>query len=238
MEERLQKIISAAGLCSRRGAEKLLEEGRVTVNGETAEIGNKADPEVDRICVDGQQIAGEDKHVYLMLNKPRGYVTTMSEQRQEPRPIVADLVRDVGVRVFPVGRLDCQSEGLLLLTNDGDFAQHLLHPKYEVNKTYLLSVAGAVHGAEKRLAAVRDLDGEPIAPAQVSVLEEKGQTALLSVTIHQGKNRQIRRMCRQCNLIVKKLQRVQENGLELGTLQPGKWRYLTDTEIQSLKEEH
>ena len=234
MEERLQKLLSAAGICSRRAAETYILEGRVTVNGTTAELGQRANPERDEIRVDGKLLGGREKCVYLLLNKPRGYVTTLSDEKG--RKNVADLVRSCGARVYPVGRLDLDSEGLLLMTNDGDLMQHLLHPSHEVNKTYHVSVYGAVAGCVKRLSALRDLEGEPIRPAQVEVLRQTGQTAELAVTIHEGKNRQVRRMCAACGLNVKRLRRVREHTLELGELVPGQWRYLTEAEVEALKQ--
>ena len=235
MEERLQKLLSAAGVCSRRAAETYLTAGRVTVNGETAQLGQRADPDRDEILVDGRPLALRGEPVYILLNKPRGYVTTLADERG--RKTVAELVADCGQRVYPVGRLDLDSEGLLLLTNDGEWAQHLLHPKHEVEKTYHVSVFGPVAGAAARLAAVTDLEGEPIRPARVEVLRQTAKTAVLAVTIHEGKNRQVRRMCARCGLTVKRLRRVREGALELGNLQPGKWRYLTESEAASLRTE-
>lgn len=234
MEERLQKLLSAAGICSRRAAEAYITAGRVTVNGIPAELGQRADPDRDDIRVDGQPLASREKLVYLLLNKPRGYVTTLSDEKG--RRTVADLVDGCGARVYPVGRLDLDSEGLLLMTNDGELMQHLLHPSGEVNKTYFVSVYGPVAGAAERLSAVTDLDGEPIHPARVEALRQTGQTAELSITIHEGKNRQIRRMCAQCGLTVKRLRRVREHTLELGDLPLGKWRRLTEEEVASLKQ--
>ena len=234
MEERLQKLLSAAGICSRRAAETYITAGRVTVNGFPAELGQRADPDRDDIRVDGKLLTDRETPVYLLLNKPRGYVTTLSDEKG--RKTVADLVSDCGVRVYPVGRLDLDSEGLLLMTNDGVLTQRLLHPSGEVNKTYLVSVYGPVDGAVERLSAVTELDGEPIRPAQVELLRRTGRTAELSVTIHEGKNRQIRRMCQACGLTVKRLRRVREHTLELGDLPAGKWRYLTAEEIAGLRE--
>ena len=233
MEERLQKLLSAAGVCSRRAAEEYITAGRVTVNGEVAELGRRADPDRDRIEVDGKPLKEQEKPVYLLLNKPRGYVTTLSDEKG--RKTVADLTANCGARVYPVGRLDMDSEGLLLMTNDGDMMQHLLHPSGEINKTYHVSVYGPVEGAERKLSSVTDLDGEKIRPAQVEVLRKTGQTADLSVTIHEGKNRQIRRMCAKCGLTVKRLRRVREHTLELGDLPVGTWRHLTEKEIEELK---
>ena len=169
-----------------------------------------------------------------MLHKPRGYVTTLSDEFG--RRTAADLVADCGRRVFPVGRLDMDSEGLLLFTNDGDWMQALLHPKNEINKIYLVTVTGALDRAREKLMAIRCLDGERIRPAQVEeVSREKGKLCL-RITIHEGKNRQIRRMCAQVGLRVERLQRVQEHTLQLGSLPSGKWRYLTQEELQSVKE--
>ena len=234
MEERLQKLISAAGICSRRHAEALLAEGKVTVNGALAHVGDKADPDQDEIRVEGRLLKRQEAYVYLMLNKPRGFVTTLSDEKG--RPTVAELVRECGVRVYPVGRLDMDSEGLLLLTNDGALMQKLLHPSFEVSKTYHVTVSGQVKDAAPRMAKLTDLDGERIRPAQVEVLRLGRETAVFSVTIHEGKNRQIRRMCEKCGLHVKRLQRVREHTLELGDLPPGTWRYLSEAECSGLME--
>ena len=221
-------------MCSRRAAETYIADGRVTVNGQPAELGQRADPEGDDIRVDGKPLAPRAEHVYLLLNKPRGYVTTLADERG--RKTVAELVKDCGQRVYPVGRLDLDSEGLLLMTNDGELMQHLLHPSHEVSKTYHVSVYGPVSGAAERLSAITDLEGEPIRPAQVKALRQTARTAELAVTIHEGKNRQIRRMCAACGLTVKRLCRVREHTLELGDLPSGAWRYLTPDEVLALKE--
>jgi len=233
MEERLQKLLSAAGVCSRRAAEEYITAGRVRVNGEVAELGCRADPDRDTILVDGKPLKSREELVYLLLNKPRGFVTTLSDEKG--RKNVADLTTDCGARVYPVGRLDLDSEGLLLMTNDGDLMQHLLHPSGEVNKTYHVSVYGPVSGAAEKLSAITDLEGEKIRPAQVEVLRQTSQTAELAITIHEGKNRQIRRMCAQCGLTVKRLRRVKEHTLELGDLPAGTWRHLTEREVTDLK---
>lgn len=233
MEERLQKLLSAAGVCSRRTAESYITAGRVSVNGVPAELGQRADPDRDDIRVDGRPLSPKAELVYLMLNKPRGYVTTLSDEKG--RRTVADLTADCGARVWPVGRLDLDSEGLLLMTNDGDLTRRLLHPSGEVEKTYHVTVWGAVAGAAERLAAIRDLEGEPIRPAGVALLRRTGETAELAVTIHEGKNRQIRRMCAACGLTVKRLRRVREHTLELGELPTGMWRYLTAAEVAALR---
>lgn len=233
MTERLQKLLAAAGLCSRRTAEEWIAAGRVSVNGRTASVGDRADPETDEIRVDGRPLRSAADHVYLMLHKPRGYVTTLSDERG--RRTAAELVADCGVRVYPVGRLDRDSEGLLLFTNDGALTHALLHPRHRVDKTYLVTVRGAQSGSAARLAAVGSLDGEPIAPAQVRELWRREDAAEYRVVIHQGKKRQIRRMCAAVGLTVTRLRRVAEGGVLLGDLPPGKWRYLTETELESIK---
>ena len=233
MRERLQKLIARAGICSRRTAETLLTAGRVTVNGVAAHLGDKADADTDVIAIDGTAIAFAEPSVYLMLNKPRGYVTTLRDELG--RATAAELVADCGTRVFPVGRLDKESEGLLLFTNDGALMQAMTHPSHQVDKTYEVTVTGQLEGAADRLSAVTELDGEPIVPAQVEIMERRQGQALLRVTIHQGKNRQIRRMCAQVGLQVTRLRRVSEDALTLGDLKPGQWRYLTDAEVAALK---
>ena len=233
MRERLQKLIARAGVCSRRTAETLLTAGRVTVNGVAAHLGDKADADTDVIAIDGTAVAFAEPAVYLMLNKPRGYVTTLSDELG--RATAAELVAGCGTRVFPVGRLDKESEGLLLFTNDGALMQAMTHPSHQVDKTYEVTVTGQLEGAEDRLSAVTELDGEPIVPAQVEIMERRQGQALLRVTIHQGKNRQIRRMCAQVGMQVTRLRRVSEDALTLGDLKPGQWRYLTDAEVAALK---
>ena len=235
MKESLQKILSAAGGCSRRAAEGYLTAGRITVNGETAQLGQQADPETDDIWVDGVPLGREPEAVYLMLNKPRGYVTTVSDE--QGRKTVMDLLTGIHTRVYPVGRLDRDSEGLLLLTNDGALTHRLLHPSHEVSKEYHVTVSGPVEHAAENLRRIRDVAGMPIQPAEVRQLRRTGDRAELSVIIHEGRNRQIRRMCARCGLEVLRLQRVREHCLELGKLSLGQWRYLTAEEIAALKEE-
>ena len=229
MTERIQKLMAAAGLCSRRTAEEWIAAGRVIVNGRIARVGDKADPDRDTVLVDGSPLRGAAQHVYLMLHKPRGYVTTLSDERG--RRTAAELVADCGTRVYPVGRLDRDSEGLLLFTNDGQLTHALLHPSHQVDKTYIVSVTGAEDGSAARLAAVDKLDGESIVPAQVEELHRSGTAAEYRVVIHQGKKRQIRRMCAAAGLEVTRLCRVAEGDLRLGGLPPGKWRYLTEEEL-------
>ena len=230
MEQRLQKLIASAGLCSRRTAETWIEAGRVRVNGTEAALGQSADPEKDTVTVDGKLLTFPGARCYLMLNKPRGYVCTLSDEKG--RPTVTELVKDCGARVVPVGRLDLDSEGLLLMTNDGDWMQRMLHPKFEVDKTYHVTIAGAVGGAAEKLAAMRELDGEVIRPARVETLRMGRETAELAITIHEGKNRQLRRMCSAAGVHVKRLRRVAEHTFRLGNLPEGKWRYLTAEELR------
>ena len=233
MRERLQKILSARGIASRRKAEELIQKGLVTVNGRTAVLGDGADPETDEILLEGSPLPDRQQYVYLLLNKPRGYVTTMSDERG--RPTAFGLVSDCGVRVYPVGRLDKDSEGLLLFTNDGDFANRLTHPKQELDKIYDVWVTHYYPGGEKRLSEPIVLDGCRIRPPKVELICARGAQALFRITIHEGKNRQIRRMCENAGMYCTRLRRIQEGSLVLGDLPKGKWRYLTSAEIQSLK---
>lgn len=232
MEERLQKLLSAAGLCSRRTAEIWLAAGRVTVNGRAVQIGDRADPDRDDVRVDGVSLREKENKTYILLNKPRGYVSTLSDEKG--RPTVAELVRGAGARVFPVGRLDMDSEGLLLLTNDGELMQRLIHPSFQIDKAYQVDVTGFRVGDDVKLSSITELNGEPICPATVEVIFQNRDHARLSVVIHEGKNRQIRRMCAKYGLTVRRLRRVREHTLELGDLAEGKWRYLTEAETAAL----
>lgn len=232
MEERLQKLLSAAGVCSRRTAEEYIAAGRVTVNGRVARIGEKADPEKDAVLVDGKPLGQGEERIWLMLHKPRGYVTTLSDERG--RRTAAELVADCGVRVWPVGRLDLNSEGLLLFTNDGEGTNRLLHPSHEVEKEYHVTVAGDVAAALPILSGPLELDGQSLAPAEVRLINSTPEGGVLSVVIHEGKNRQVRRMCALAGLEVRRLVRVREGSLALGTLPSGKWRFLTTKETEDL----
>ena len=235
MKERLQKILSARGLASRRKAEEWIKAGRVTCNGKVCALGDTADPEVDRITVDGKVLPAAAEHVYLMLHKPRGYVTTLSDEKG--RQNAAQLVADCGVRVYPVGRLDMDSEGLLLFTNDGDFANALMHPRHEVKKTYHAYVRGFTLAGLERLGRPMTLDGYKLRIPDVRLLQEEREgNALLEITIHEGRNRQVRRMCEMADMRVTRLIRVKEGSLQLQDLPLGKWRYLTADEVRELKE--
>ena len=230
MLQRLQKCISEAGVASRRAAEKMISDGRVTVNGVPAVLGQSADPETDEIRIDGRRLPRRETPVYILLHKPRGYVTTMHDEKG--RRTVAELVQDVNVRVYPVGRLDLDSEGLLLMTNDGEAAHALMHPSHAVDKVYHVTVSGApLETAAGAMRAMTELDGEPIAAPEVRVLDE----GRLAVTIHEGKNREVRRLCAAAGLQVRRLVRVQEGHLKLGDLKRGTWRYLTEAEIRTIK---
>lgn len=228
MTERLQKILSARGVASRRAAEKMIEEGRVTVNGLSAQLGQTADPDVDEILLDGKPLPAGSEYVYILLHKPRGYVTTLSDEKG--RKTAAELVADCGVRVYPVGRLDMDSEGLLLFTNDGEFANKLMHPKHEIDKAYLTWVERFSENSIVRLQKPIELDGYRIRAPKVRVVKP----GLLEITIHEGRNRQVRRMCEAAGMQVTRLKRVREGKLSLGDLPLGKWRYLTEEEVKSL----
>ena len=229
---RLQKYLALCGVASRRHAEEMMAQGMVQVNGQTIrEMGVQVE-DGDIVCVHGERVQPETEKRYVLYHKPMGEVTTVSDPKG--RDTVMDHFRDYPVRLYPIGRLDYDSEGLLLLTNDGALTERLLHPRHQVDKTYRVWVYGRVSGVEDRLRAMRELEGEPIAPARVEVLRRTGGTAELTITIHEGKNRQVRRMCSACGVTVKRLQRIREHTLELGTLGVGKWRYLTEDEYRAL----
>ena len=219
---------------SRRSAEACISAGRVSVNGVTAALGDKADPDTDSILVDGTPLPSRSRKVYIMLNKPRGYVTTMKDEKG--RKNVSELVRGAGVRVYPVGRLDMYSEGLLLMTNDGDFANRMMHPSHKVTKTYHTWVQGQDIGpAIEALRQPMELDGYMTHPAEVEFVELIPGGAVLAISIHEGRNRQVRKMCEAVGLKLTRLRRVSEAGLELGELKSGQWRYLTEEEIRQLR---
>ena len=235
MAERLQKIIASAGLMSRRAAEEAIRSGRVSCNGRIASLGETAEPGQDQICLDRLPVVPQEQKIYLMLHKPRGVVTSMNDE--QGRRSVADLVKDVGARVYPVGRLDLDSEGLLLMTNDGDFANRVMHPSHEVSKCYETWVKGSnVDAAVQSLGQPMRIDGYEIRPATVRLLRRiSEQEALLSITIHEGRNRQVRKMCESVGLRVTRLLRVSEGSLHLGDLPSGSWRNLTKEEIKSFE---
>ena len=233
MTERIQKILSARGVASRRKAEEMILAGRVTCNGEPAALGQTADPAVDVILVDGRPLPEPEGFVYLMLHKPRGFVTTLSDEKG--RKNAAQLVADCGTRVYPVGRLDMDSEGLLLFTNDGEFANSLMHPKHEVDKTYRVWVKSFTPEALERVKRPVELDGYTIRVPQVRLIKAQADRALLDITIHEGRNRQVRRMCALAGMTVTRLKRIREGRVVLGDLPLGKWRHLTAEEVRALK---
>ncbi len=234
MKERLQKLISGAGIASRRAAEKLILSGRVTVNGETATLGMGADLDKDIVEVDGVRIGEMSERMYIMLNKPRGYVTTLSDEKG--RRTVAELVEGAGRRLYPVGRLDLNSEGLLIMTDDGEAANALMHPAHEVEKVYSVTVRGRVTQRQvAAMEALRAIDGKEIRPAKVKLLSSDDEFTRLRFTIHEGRNRQVRRMCESVNLVVTRLVRTSEGELKLGKLPSGRWRLLTGDEVGYIK---
>jgi len=237
MEKRLQKILSEMGIAARRKAEELIFNGRVTVNGRVATIGMKADPLRDYVKVDGKLITGSKKDiqkVYIMMNKPKDVVTTLFDP--EGRPTVKDFLKDVKYRVFPVGRLDYASEGLLLLTNDGDFSNAVLHPSKKISKTYLVKVKGLIgeDNIERLRHGVRLVDGTTL-PAQVKKVRQSEKNSWIEITIHEGRKRQIRRMLESVGYPVITLKRIGINGLKLGSLKTGEVRYLTLDELQLIR---
>jgi 23S rRNA pseudouridine2605 synthase len=234
MTERIQKIIASRGITSRRKAEELILAGRVTCNGHVCLLGEQADPDVDIILLDGKPLPSSGEYTYIMLHKPRGYVTTLSDEKG--RKDITLLVSDCPTRVYPVGRLDMDSEGLLILTNDGEFANHLMHPKHEINKTYRVFVKGYTDEALEHLGKPVVLDGYMIQKPQVRVISSDGNgNAQLEVMIHEGRNRQVRRMCNIAGMKVVRLIRIAEGQLQLGKLPLGKWRRLTEEEVEQLK---
>ena len=235
MEQRLQKIIAASGLASRRAAEELIAAGKVCVNGAVASLGDRADAERDKITVDGKSLAPAEEKVYIMLNKPRGYVTTLRDEKG--RRTVAELVSELGLRLYPVGRLDMNSEGLLIMTNDGDLAERWMHPRGGAEKCYRTTVEGEnIPAAAEKLKESMLIDGYRTRGARVEIerLSEKG--GVLLVTIGEGRNRQVRKMCEQVGLRVTRLCRISEGALKLGELKTGRWRELTRAEIARLKQ--
>ena len=233
MTERIAKILAARGLASRRKAEDWITAGRVQCNGQPVSLGDRADPDRDMLTLDGKPLPAPAAKRYIMLHKPRGYVTTLSDEKG--RPAVSALVESCGVRVYPVGRLDMDSEGLLLLTNDGEFANRLMHPRHQVEKVYDVLVRGFRPGAEALLRRPIVLDGYAIAPPKVTLLSSRDDRARLRVTIHEGRNRQVRRMCQAAGMEVLRLKRIAEGGVTLGDLKPGTWRELTEEERITLK---
>lgn len=231
---KLQKWLAECGIASRRSAEKMIASGSVRVNGTTAQIGDRVNPGKDRVTVNGRLVQKAARQVYLMVYKPRGYITTMRDENG--RKCVAALVAEVPERVYPVGRLDRDSEGLLLMTNDGTFANRMTHPSRHMPKTYRVTVRPGV--TEEQLAAMStgmEIDGYRTAPVQIRVLSEQPGRAVLQMILHEGRNRQIRKMCEQMGLEVARLKRTAIGPLRLGMLRPGQWRELTRDELRLLQ---
>ena len=232
---RLQKYLADAGVASRRAAEKLIAEGRVSVNGETVrEMGVQIDENYDIIEFDGEVVRNNVKKEYIMLNKPVGFITTVSDDKD--RPTVMELVSDINARIYPVGRLDYDTEGLLLLTNDGDLTYRITHPKHDIAKTYVAEVTGDISMdtiVQLRRGVV--IDSVKTSPAEVEVIGATQYGTKVEITIHEGRNRQVRKMFEAVGCIVKKLKRTREAGLNLGHLPLGKWRKLSESEVNMLK---
>ena len=230
--ERISKILSSYGAASRRKAEEMIAAGRVTVNGSPASLGQKAQPGVDEIALDGRPLAEKGELVHIMLNKPRGYVTTVSDERG--RKTVMSLVEGAGARLYPVGRLDINSEGLLFMTNDGAFANRVAHPSFNNAKTYEVHVRGGLAAAIPKLRAPMEIDSRTVRAVSVELTKRMGDGGILRIVISEGRNRQIRKTCAMCGLEVLTLKRVAIGAIALGSLKTGEWRRLTDEEIQAL----
>jgi 23S rRNA pseudouridine2605 synthase len=230
---RLQKYISECGIASRRKAEELISLGKVKVNGRVASIGDKIDPKRDNIVVNGKKVKKTKKNTYIMLHKPRGFITTLSDEMG--RKCVAQLVEDVGTRVYPVGRLDRDSEGLLLLTDDGEFANAMTHPAKHVPKTYRVTIRPSIN--EEQITALTtgvEIDGRMTLPSEVRVIEKTEGRVVIEIIIYEGRNRQIRKMCEVLGLEVARLKRTQIGSVKLGMLKAGDWRNLTEDEVHKL----
>ena len=234
---KLQKYFTDCGILSRRAAEEEIRRGKVLVNGSRAELGMRIDPERDEVTYNGKPLRPVRKErICILLNKPRGYLTTLSDDRG--RRTVADLIRDVGCRVYPIGRLDMDSDGLLLLTDDGALANRLTHPRHEIPKLYRVTVRGNV--SESQLTLLRSemtLDGYRILPVDTRVLSASEEATVLEMRLYEGRNRQIRKMCGQAGLTLTRLSRVAIGEITMGKLAPGKWRYLSDKELAYLRGE-
>lgn len=233
-ELRLQKYLSEQGILSRRAAEEEIRKGRITVNDCTAVLGMKIDPQRDIVKYEGRAVNASVRHIYLMLNKPKGYVTTMKDEKG--RPCVAELIKDVGIRVYPIGRLDLESEGLLLFTNDGELANRLMHPKFHKPKLYHVKIRGAV--SPETISALErpmEIDGYLTKPVRITVVSRREDATVLAMELFEGRNRQIRKMCESLGLTILSLKRISIGEVKLGNLAPGKWRYLTRAQIESLK---
>lgn len=232
---RLQKFLAECDVASRRKSEELIAAGKVKVNGKTATIGDKVDPKRDKVTVSGKKVRTVNKSVYIMLNKPRGFITTMKDERD--RKCVSELVKDVGVRVYPVGRLDRESEGLLIMTNDGAFANALTHPSKHVPKTYRVTIRPGITKEQiKQFSEGIEIDGKKTLPADIKVIEEQENRTVVEVTLYEGRNRQIRKMFDELDIEVARLKRTKVGNLKLGMLKQGSYRELTALEVEALLE--
>lgn len=232
---RLQKYLAECGVASRRKSEELIAAGKVKVNGVTAVIGDKVSPKHDKVTVSGKKVVSVKKNVYIMLNKPRGFITTMNDEHD--RKCVAELVKDINTRVYPVGRLDRESEGLLIMTNDGEFTNALTHPSKHVSKTYRVTIRPTI--TKEQATEFRngiEIDGRMTAPADLRVLEAQENRTVVEVTIYEGRNRQIRKMFEALGIEVARLKRTKVGNLKLGMLKQGAYRHLTEDEVSSLYE--
>lgn len=230
---RLQKYVSDCGLMSRRAAEKEIEAGKFTVNGEIAVIGQQVEPQKDIIKYNGVRVRSGGRKYYIAVNKPTGYVTTANDELG--RQNVCELVSDIGARLYPVGRLDKNSEGLLIMTNDGAFAQKVMHPRFHLKKQYLVIINGYCTNAQAdSLRAMKSIDDEPIQPVEVRIVDRNDTSSKLMFTLSEGKNRQIRRMCENVGVTIMQLRRISIGSVRLGTLEPGCHRNLTKDEIKEL----
>lgn len=232
---RLQKMLADCGIASRRKSEQLIIDGSVKVNGKVAQLGDKVDPYNDKVFVKGKRVtaAAKPKHRYIMVHKPRGYVTTMSDEMG--RKCVAELVSDIDARLYPVGRLDRESEGLLLMTNDGEFANTVTHPKKHIYKVYRVTIRPGINEEQiVKMSTGMEIDGYKTAPAEVRVVQKQEGRVVLEIVLREGRNRQIRKMCEQLGIEVARLKRTAIGTVKLGMLQPGKWRDLTQDEVKKL----
>ncbi|MBW7573992.1 pseudouridine synthase [Caproiciproducens faecalis] len=230
---RLQKMLADCGVASRRKAEEMISAGEVKVNGVTAKIGDKVDTKKDKVSVKGTLLDTHVKSIYIMLHKPRGFITTMSDEMD--RKCVAELIKEIPERIYPVGRLDRESEGLLLMTNDGEFANAMTHPSLHIPKTYRVTVRPSISEDQLTQIAVGIvIDGRKTAPAKVNVISQEAGRVVLEIVLYEGRNRQIRKMCEQLGLEVARLKRIAVGPVKLGMLQPGAWRPLTTEEIKKL----
>ncbi len=232
-EVRLQKYLADCGIASRRKAEEMIAAGAVRVNGKPVQVGDKVDPSRDKVSVHGRRVVPSKKMIYIMLHKPRGFVTTMSDEMG--RKCVAELVQNVGARVYPVGRLDRESEGLLFLTNDGEFAQTMMHPSRHVGKTYRVTIRPDITDDQiTKLMTGMVIDGYQTAPADVRILTKEPGRVVLEINLFEGRNRQIRKMCEALGLEVARLKRTAIGNVKMGMLKQGDWRELTQQEVSSL----